>query len=135
MATTLMGTPVTRVDGRKKVTGTAQYAAEVPAAHVSHAILVGSPHAGGSIRRIDTSAADNALGVLLVLTHENRGALGKLPNSLMAGGTTAEDRPPFEEVASAQRPICRYGGGGDAGAGQTCGIAHQIRIFARPVSR
>lgn len=97
MATTLIGTPVTRIDGRKKVTGTAPYVAEVAAAGSAHAVLVGSPHAGGRIESIDTSVAESALGVVLVLTHENRGKLGKLPNSLMAGGTTAEDRPPLED--------------------------------------
>ena len=50
MATTLIGTPVNRVDGRKKVTGAAQYANEMVLGAMTHAVLVGSSHAGGKIR-------------------------------------------------------------------------------------
>ncbi len=97
MATTLIGTAVNRIDGRKKVTGTAQYVAETPVSAAAHAVLVGSSHAGGRIQSIDKSATENAPGVLLVLTHKNRGELGKMPNNFMAGGVTAEDRPPLAD--------------------------------------
>ena len=62
MATTLLGTPVNRVDGRQKVTGTAQYAAEIVVANTTHAVLVGSSVAGGTIRNIDTSRAEQSPG-------------------------------------------------------------------------
>ena len=42
MSTTLIGTAVNRIDGRQKVTGTAQYAAEVMLGNMTHAVLVGS---------------------------------------------------------------------------------------------
>jgi len=98
MATTLIGTSVNRVDGRLKVTGTAQYAAEFQMEGMVHAVLVGSSIADGKIRSIDSAAARGLPGVLLILTHENREPLGKMANSLMAGGTTAEDRPPLEDA-------------------------------------
>ncbi len=95
--TTVIGSPVSRVDGRKKVTGTAQYAAEFLLSGLTHAVLVDSPIASGHIKKINTAAAESAPGVLLVLTHESRGPLGKMPSGLGSSGTTAEDRPPLED--------------------------------------
>ncbi len=95
---TLIGTKVSRVDGRLKVTGAAQYAAEVQAAGMTHAVLVGSAIASGRIARIDRAAAEQAPGVLLVLTHQNRGPLGQMPVALDQGGTTAEVRPPLADA-------------------------------------
>ncbi len=97
MATTLIGTPVSRVDGRKKVTGSAQYAAEMVLGEMSHAILVGSAKTGGRIRRIGVDAARRAPGVLLVLTHQDKVRFGDMPSDLTAGGTTAESRPPLAD--------------------------------------
>jgi xanthine dehydrogenase YagR molybdenum-binding subunit len=47
----VVGTPVDRVDGHAKVTGTATYAAEVPVANVAHAVIVGSTIATGRLAR------------------------------------------------------------------------------------
>ncbi len=96
MATTLIGTSVNRVDGYHKVTGTAQYAAEMVLGEMSHAVLVGSPIAAGTIEDIDTSAAERSPGVLLVLTHKNRGPLRSVPAE-MDVGLTAESRVPLED--------------------------------------
>ncbi len=96
MATTLLGTPVNRVDGRKKVTGTAQYAAEITLAETTHGVLIGSSIAGGRIKRLDIGRAEKAPGVLLVMTQQNRGSLGVMPDDMMAGGLTAESRPPLD---------------------------------------
>ncbi len=96
--TTLIGMPVSRVDGRLKVTGAAQYAAEVEAPGMTHAVLVGSAIASGRITRIDATATERAPGVLLVLTHENRSPLGQLPNTFDQGGTTPEARPPLTDA-------------------------------------
>jgi xanthine dehydrogenase YagR molybdenum-binding subunit len=62
------GQPVTRVDGRLKVTGQARYAADNPTRNTAHAVLVGSTVAGGSVERIDAEAASRHRGVLRVLT-------------------------------------------------------------------
>ncbi len=97
MATTLIGTPVNRVDGHHKVTGTAQYAAEMVLGEMTHAVLVSSPIAAGTIRDIDTSAAEKAPGVLLVLTHKNCGPLASMPTTMEGGGLTAESRAPLED--------------------------------------
>ena len=97
MATTLIGSPVNRVDGRKKVTGTAQYASEILLGEMTHGALVSSSAAGGKISSIDVTGAERAPGVLVVLTHKNIKGFGKMPSDLMAGGTTAEERPPLSD--------------------------------------
>ena len=73
----VLGAPISRVDGRLKVTGQALYAAEAPASRerdrpqIAHAVLVGSTIASGKIIGIDTAAAAKMPGVLAVLTHQN----------------------------------------------------------------
>src|SRR4051794_4368884 len=67
-----IGTPVSRVDGRAKVTGTAKYAAEFAAPGLAYGHITTSPIAKGRIAKIDTSEALQVAGVLDVLTHENR---------------------------------------------------------------
>jgi xanthine dehydrogenase YagR molybdenum-binding subunit len=67
----LVGTGIDRVDGRKKVTGTATYAAEVQVANVAHAVIVGATIGRGRVTAIDTRAAQAAPGVIAVLTHDN----------------------------------------------------------------
>jgi xanthine dehydrogenase YagR molybdenum-binding subunit len=65
------GKGLDRVDARLKVTGKAPYAAEVPVANVAHAVIVESTIARGHITSIDTRAAEQVAGVLVVLTHLN----------------------------------------------------------------
>ncbi len=97
VTTRFTGTPVNRVDGRQKITGAAQYAAEIVLGDMTYGYLMSSPVAGGRIRRIDAAQAEHAPGVLLVLTHQNRGHLGKLPNSIFAGGVVGEERAPLAD--------------------------------------
>ena len=66
-----IGAPLDRVDGVAKVTGRADYAADVPVAHVTHAVIVTSTIARGRIAAIDTAAASRSPGVLAVITHDN----------------------------------------------------------------
>ena len=67
-----IGSSVSRVDGRAKVTGAAKYAAEFRAPDLGYAYIVSSTITKGRILRIDTSAAARVDGVVGVLTHENR---------------------------------------------------------------
>jgi xanthine dehydrogenase YagR molybdenum-binding subunit len=67
-----IGMPVSRVEGRLKVTGTARYAAEYNMRGLAHGYVVGSPVARGRIRHIDASGALAIEGVIDVLTHEHR---------------------------------------------------------------
>ena len=66
-----VGQPISRIDGRLKVTGSARYTADIPLEAIVHAAIVYSTIANGRIVSIDTAAAENAPGVLAVLTHKN----------------------------------------------------------------
>ena len=98
MATaTLIGSPVNRVDGRKKVTGGAQYAAEAVFGNMAYGVLVGSAIPNGRVTLIQREEAEKLPGVLLVLTHENRGKLGEMPLGLTGGGSATESRAPLAD--------------------------------------
>ena len=60
-----------RVDGRAKVTGTADYTAEQAIPGLVYGVLAGSTIAAGTITAIDAKAAEKAPGVLAVITHLN----------------------------------------------------------------
>lgn len=67
------GIPVAdeRVDGKDKVTGAARYAAEHAIKGLTYGVLVTSTIAKGRITAIDSKAAENAPGVLGVISHLN----------------------------------------------------------------
>lgn len=65
------GTPISRIDGIAKVTGKAPYSMDHPVKNAAHAILFKSTVAAGTIREIDSAAAEKAPGVLAVITHKN----------------------------------------------------------------
>src|ERR1700726_4845110 len=72
----LVGKPLDRVDGRLKVTGGARYAYEMQQENVLYGFVVEASIGKGTIRSIDTRAAEKAPGVALVLTHRNAPAQG-----------------------------------------------------------
>ncbi len=88
-----IGKPLSRVDGTAKVTGTAKYAAEFHPTGLVYAATADSTIAAGRITAIETSDAEHAPGVLLVLTHLNA---DKLPYE------TPEERPAVDPVAGEQ---------------------------------
>jgi xanthine dehydrogenase YagR molybdenum-binding subunit len=71
-ATSYLGKPTSRIDGRAKVTGLAKYAAEYNVPDLAHGCVVSSAIAKGRIRRIHTADALSVDGVLDVFTHEHR---------------------------------------------------------------
>jgi xanthine dehydrogenase YagR molybdenum-binding subunit len=71
-ATSYLGKPASRIDGRAKVTGLAKYAAEYNVPGLSHGVVVTSAIAKGRIKRIHTGDALSVDGVLDVFTHEHR---------------------------------------------------------------
>lgn len=71
MTTNYIGQPISRVDGRAKVTGEAKYAAEYNVPDLAYGVVVSSAIAKGRIKKIDTSEALSLDGVLQVFTHEN----------------------------------------------------------------
>ncbi|WP_448205940.1 xanthine dehydrogenase family protein molybdopterin-binding subunit [Azospirillum sp. sgz302134] len=77
----VIGKPVSRVDGRAKVTGHATYAGEFRPDRLAHAAIVTSTIPAGRIRALFTDAAEAAPGVLVVATHHNA---PRLPYNSMA---------------------------------------------------
>src|ERR1700760_2266224 len=67
----LVGKPIDRIDGRMKVTGGARYAYEMQQNNVLYGFVVEASIGKGTIRSVDTRAAEKAPGVVLVLTHRN----------------------------------------------------------------
>ncbi|MBC7945317.1 MAG: xanthine dehydrogenase family protein molybdopterin-binding subunit [Burkholderiales bacterium] len=70
MTTAAIGKPISRVDGRAKVTGSAKYAAEYNVPNLAYGYIVSATVAKGKIARIDASAALAVPGVIEVFTHE-----------------------------------------------------------------
>ncbi len=67
----LIGPPLDRVDGKLKVTGKATYTAEHDIPIVAYAAIVQSTVPRGSVLRMQTTEAEQAPGVLAVLTPKN----------------------------------------------------------------
>ncbi|MBC7271052.1 MAG: xanthine dehydrogenase family protein molybdopterin-binding subunit, partial [Streptomyces sp.] len=70
MSTDVVGRPLSRVESRLKVTGGAEYTADVGLPRLAHAVMAMSTVARGRITRIDTRAAEAVRGVIAVYTHE-----------------------------------------------------------------
>ena len=66
-----LGKEMSRVDGVAKVTGQALYAAEFQVPNLAYGFLVLSAATRGTIRTLDTRAAEGAPGVVRVFTHLN----------------------------------------------------------------
>ncbi|KUJ62406.1 aldehyde oxidase [Flavobacteriaceae bacterium CRH] len=67
-----IGKPISRLEGRLKVTGSAKYAGEYHAPDLLYGYVVNSTITKGKIAVIDTSDAKALEGVIEVFTHENR---------------------------------------------------------------
>src|SRR5580658_7965703 len=92
----IIGTPTPRIDGPLKTTGAAEYAADFHFERMAYAVPVGASIASGRIRSLDTSAAEQMPGVLLVLHHGNIGPLYRTaPGDDNA--TNSEVRSAFED--------------------------------------
>src|ERR1700733_2030703 len=66
-----LGEPLSRVDGRLKVTGAAKYSAEFEIPQLAYAVMVQSTIASGRIVGMDTLAAEKLPGVMAVLKPGN----------------------------------------------------------------
>ena len=99
MTTAHIGKPISRVDGRAKVTGTAQYAAEHNAPDLAFGWVINSAVARGKITRIDAEQALALPGVFQVFSHENN------PGLLWFGGAAWFDRSYRDELAPPGSPF------------------------------
>jgi xanthine dehydrogenase YagR molybdenum-binding subunit len=76
-----VGTPLSRVEGRAKVTGQAQYAYEQPIEGVAYAAAITSTVAAGEIASIDAAQALGIPGVLAVISHANAPRLAEVADA------------------------------------------------------
>ena len=93
----LIGRDTVRVEGSRKVTGTAQYTSDFHFAGMLYAVPVGATIANGRMTKLDTAAAETMPGVRAIL---HRGNVGKIFRSIPGpgfAGICEERRPPFED--------------------------------------
>ncbi|HEX3822255.1 MAG TPA: xanthine dehydrogenase family protein molybdopterin-binding subunit [Candidatus Sulfotelmatobacter sp.] len=63
----IIGAPLTRVDGKLKVTGQAKYSAEFKPKNLAYAVIVQSTISAGRILVMDTAQAERAPGVITIM--------------------------------------------------------------------
>ena len=105
MTNDVIGKPLDRVDGKLKVTGQARYAAEFPAEKMSYAVVVGSAIASGKMRSINIKDAEQAPGVLVVITHENRPKSFAPPQSRSGGASSSASSATGGGAAPPKMPL------------------------------
>lgn len=91
------GRALARVDGIAKVTGTAQFTADISFSELAHASLVCSTIALGRIARIDLTALVRAPGVISVMTHENAPKMTEAPLLLDMKGASFSRLPVMQD--------------------------------------
>jgi xanthine dehydrogenase YagR molybdenum-binding subunit len=96
----VIGTPVSRIDGPAKVQGRARFAAEFALDGLAYAALVYSTIPKGRIADIDTLDAEQAPGVVLVLTHRNAPKLESMPLFMTAPKAAAGEGLPVMQDGS-----------------------------------
>ncbi|HUY80410.1 MAG TPA: xanthine dehydrogenase family protein molybdopterin-binding subunit [Acidobacteriaceae bacterium] len=93
----VVGSAVTRVDGKLKVTGAAQYAVDHPIEGVVFGVPVASTVGSGTIAGIDGSVAEKMPGVLGILHHGNSGPLYRTAGGFEPNSIVSEGRLPFSD--------------------------------------
>jgi xanthine dehydrogenase YagR molybdenum-binding subunit len=91
----LIGTRVSRLDGRLKVRGQARFAAELPLEGMAYAGLAYSTIPRGRITALNTSEAEAAPGVVVVMTHKNAPPMKATPVFLTAEKAMGGDDLPI----------------------------------------
>jgi xanthine dehydrogenase YagR molybdenum-binding subunit len=99
----MIGDPVSRVDGRLKVTGAARYSAEWPIDKLAYGVIVQSTVAKGMITAIDVELARSTPGVIAVYTADNA-------PRLTDKGRAAMKPPSGRELSLLQDRRVRYNG-------------------------
>ncbi len=98
MSSSIIGKPVTRIDGPRKVTGAARYAVDHPIPNMAYGVGVPSTIGNGRITRIDTAVAEKMPGVLAVLHHGNTGQVLYHPAGAFEElSRPGESRPPLSD--------------------------------------
>jgi xanthine dehydrogenase YagR molybdenum-binding subunit len=71
MTANVIGSPLPRVDGHAKVTGSARYAADFNQRDQAYAVIVGATIGLGRVTGIESAEAEGTPGVVAVITHHN----------------------------------------------------------------
>ena len=90
-----VGAKISRVDGRLKVTGKADYTADYHFPNQAWAFLVKSTIAKGTVTHLDISAAEKAPGVVKIYTPANRPKLYPPKSEHSSGMIVGEELPPL----------------------------------------
>jgi xanthine dehydrogenase YagR molybdenum-binding subunit len=104
---TAVGTPVTRVDGQAKITGSARYSAEIALPGMTYLAVVGATIPSGRVSAIHTGEALAADGVLAVLTHDDLPKIAAPPHLLPS---LAGFAAPGESFFPMQDDVVHYAG-------------------------
>ena len=99
-----IGQPISRADGRLKVTGRAAYTADIPLADAAHAAMVHSTIANGRTVSIDTSDRREGAGRVGGL-HTSQHAAHESDAQAMESSSSA--RPGLPSAAGRQNSLCR----------------------------
>ena len=97
MSTSIIGAPITRIDGSLKVTGAAKYAVDHSFDNIAFGVPVASTVGNARIANIDTSIAQRMPGVLAIIHHGNTDPLFRPAGQLEQSSRAGEVRPPFED--------------------------------------
>ncbi len=92
-----IGHDTPRVDGSKKVTGTAQYTSDFHFPGMLYAVPVEATIAYGRVIKLDTAAAEKMPGVRVIFHRENIGKIFRSVQEPGFEGICEERRPPFED--------------------------------------
>jgi xanthine dehydrogenase YagR molybdenum-binding subunit len=92
-----VGRATPRVEGPKKVTGTAQYTADFHFPGMLYAVPVEATIANGRVDKLDTAAAEKMPGARAILHRENIGKIYRSVQGEGLEGICEERRPPFED--------------------------------------
>ena len=105
-----IGAPISRKDGRLKVTGGARYTSDMPAEGVTYAAFAGSRIAKGRMLSVDTHAAEAVSGVVAVLTHHAMPKFGEAPVLLSQSGQGSPPGAAGQQFLPMQGDVIYYSG-------------------------
>jgi len=105
---TSIGQPVSRYDGRLKVTGAAAYTADIFLPGAMHGAIGHSTIANGRAESIDTAVAERAPGVVAVFTHRNMPRMKPTAPAASPAPTTSAALSPMRRKTGNIHAVLRH---------------------------
>ncbi|MEO8740038.1 MAG: xanthine dehydrogenase family protein molybdopterin-binding subunit [Casimicrobiaceae bacterium] len=106
-----IGQSVRRKEDYRFLTGIGQYTDDVNPPHHTHAYFLRSPHAHAKIRKIDTTKAKAAPGVVAIFTGEDLVGVNGLPCGWLITGTDGQPMKEPPHWVLAKGKVCYVGDG------------------------